>query len=188
MGEIKKHPPVKLIMGMIAADANLFSSVEAPLSQKFGPVDFRSDAMPFDYTDYYSKEMGAHLMRKFLSFEKLIQPEEIVEIKYFTNDLEKEFLYPGTDRRQINLDPGYVSAAKLVLASTKDHIHRTYLRNGIYSEITLRMEKKTFRPWQWTYPDYGSEEYIEIFNEIRRMYMEQLRARGVSAHPIHPIT
>ena len=184
MGEIKEHPPVKLIMGMIAADESLFSSVEASLSQKLGPADFWSDVMPFDYTDYYAREMGSELLRKFVSFGKLIQPEELVEIKLFTNSVEQELLYPNTDRRRINLDPGYVSAAKLILASTKDHIHRTYLKDGIYAETTLRMEKKTFRPWQWTYPDYRSEKYIEIFNEIRRRYMEQLRNSGISAYPI----
>ena len=184
MGEVKKHPPVKLIMGIIAADANLFPSVESLLSQKFGRVDFLSDVMPFDYTDYYIKEMGTNLMRKFMSFEKLIQPEDIVEIKLSTNDLEKKFLYPNTNQRRVNFDPGYLSAAKLVLTSTKDHIHRIYLGRGIYAETTLRMEKKTFRPWQWTYPDYRSDSYIGIFNEIRRIYMEQLRSSGISAHPI----
>jgi len=184
MGEIKKHPPVKLIMGMISADADLFPSAESLLSQEFGSVDFCSDVMSFDYTDYYIKEMGADLTRKFVSFERLIQPDEIVQIKHRTNELEREFLNPETRRRQVNLDPGYVSAAKLVLASTKDHIHRIYLRDGIYAEITLRMEKKSFRAWQWTYPDYRSEEYIRIFNEIRRIYMEQLRSKGISAHPI----
>jgi len=184
MGKIKKHPPVKLIVGMIAADETLFSSAETALSQKFNPLDFHSDIMPFDYTDYYAAEMGTNLMRKFVSFEKLIQPEELVEIKLLTNELEKEFLYPDTDRRRINIDPGYVSAAKLVLASTKDHIHRIYLRDGIYAEITLYVEKGTFRSWQWTYPDYSSEKYIEIFNAIRRIYMEQLRISGISAHPV----
>ena len=184
MGEIRKHPPVKLIIGMIAVDASLFAPVEEPLSQRLGNIDFRSDVIPFDYTDYYTKEMGSDLTRKFVSFEKLIKPEEMVEIKYFTNDLEKEFLYPDTELRRINLDPGYVSAAKLVLASTKDHIHRIHLRDGIYAEITLRMEKNTFRSWQWTYPDYRSEKYIGIFNEIRRIYMEQLRSSGISAHPV----
>ena len=184
MGEIKEHPPVKLITGMIAAHKGLFPSVEASLSGKFGVIDFHSDVMPFGYTDYYIKEMGTDLTRKFIGFEKLIQPEELVEIKLFTNDLEKEFLHPDTHRRRINLDPGYLSAAKLVLASTKDHIHRIHLRDGIYAELTLRMEKKTFRPWPWTYPDYRSEEYIEIFNAIRQAYMEQLRRSGISAHPI----
>lgn len=184
MGEIKGHPPVKLIMGMIAADTSLFQSVEVLLSQKFGPADFWSEVMSFNYTDYYTREMGTDLVRKFISFETLIQPDGIVEIKHFTNDLEKEFLYPDTQRRRVNLDPGYISAAKLVLASTKDHIHRLYLRDGIYAETTLRMEKGTFQAWQWTYPDYRSEKYIEIFNKIRQIYMEQLRSSGISAHPI----
>ena len=184
MGEIKEHPPVKLIMGMIAAHEGLFASVEESLSGRFGVIDFHSDVMIFDYTDYYIKEMGPDLTRKFIGFEKLIHPEELVEIKLSTNDLEKEFLHLDTHRRQVNLDPGYLSAAKLVLASTKDHIHRIHLRNGIYAENTLRMEKKTFRPWPWTYPDYRSEKYIEIFNAIRQAYMEQLRNSGISAHPI----
>jgi hypothetical protein len=169
---------------MIAADEDLFSSAEASLSQKFGSVDFRSDVMPFDYTRYYEREMGSDLLRKFVTFEKMIQPAEIVEIKLFTNELEEEFLYPDTDRRRVNLDPGYVSAAKLVLASTKDHMHRIYLGDGIYAEVTLRMERGTFRSWSWTYPDYSSEKYIEIFNEIRRIYMKQLRDSGLSPHPI----
>ena len=184
MGEIKKHPPVKLIVGMIAADTGLFSSAETALSERYGLTDSQSSILPFDYTDYYTEEMGPDLARKFISFAELIQPEEIVEIKSSTNDLEREFLCPDSNKRRINLDPGYVSAAKLVLATTKDHIHRIHLRNGIYAETTLRMESKTFRPWQWTYPDYRSKEYIEIFNEIRRIYMDQLRRSGISAHPI----
>ena len=182
MGEIKKHSPVKLIVGMITADSALLSSAEDILSQKFGSVDFHSDTMPFNFTKYYIKEMGENLLRKFIGFEKLIQPEEIVEIKHFTNDVEKEFLLDGSSKRRINLDPGYITPAKLILASTKDHIHRIYLRDGIFAEITLQMEGHTFHPWQWTYPDYRSEEYIKIFNEIRQLYMQQLRNGGISSN------
>jgi len=182
MGEIRKHPPVKLIVGMIGIDENIFSSAEESLSAKFGIIDFQSDIYPFIYTNYYIKEMGTNLLRKFIAFERLIQPEKIVEIKLFTNELEKEFLFSGTNNRKINLDPGYVTAAKLILASTKDHIHRIYLQNGIFAEITLWVENKSFQPWQWTYPDYRSQEYIQIFNEIRQLYMSQLRNYGISAH------
>jgi hypothetical protein len=182
MGEIKKHYPVKLIVGMITPDPDLFSSVEEILKQRFGIMDFYSDIMPFDFTKYYIKEMGENLLRKFIGFEKLILPEELVEIKYFTNDIEKEFLLDGSSKRRINLDPGYITPAKLILASTKDHIHRIYLRDGIYAEITLQMEGGTFRPWQWTYPDYRSEGYIKIFNEIRELYMQQLRNDGISSN------
>jgi len=179
MGEIRKHPPVKLIIGMMTPDPELFSSVEEILTQRFGVMDFCSNIMPFNFTDYYIKEMGENLLRKFISFEKFIQPEDIVEIKHFTNEVEKEFLADGTNKRRINLDPGYITAAKLILATTKDNIHRIYLHDGIFAEITLRVEGKTFRPWQWTYPDYQSEEYINLFNQIRQIYLQQLRSNGI---------
>lgn len=176
MGEVKKHLPVKLIVSMIASHRDLFQSAEILLSQKFGVLDFQSQIMPFNYTNYYIKEMGTGLLRRFVGFQKLIEPEELVPIKHFTNELEKKFLNSDTNKRQINLDPGYITAAKLILASTKDHIHRIYLRDGIYAETTLRVENKSFQPWQWTYPDYRSAEYIQIFNEIRQIYMAQIKS------------
>jgi len=182
MGEIKKHPPVKLIVGMISADPSMFLSAEELLSQNFGDIDFRSEIINFDYTNYYTKEMGENLLRKFISFEKLINPDICPKIKHFTNELEKRFLLEGTNKRLINLDPGYVTAAKLVLLSTKDYIHRIYLSDGIYAEVTLEMEGNSFQPWKWTYPDYRSEKYISIFNNIRQMYMRQLRNEGISPH------
>ena len=184
MGDIKKHSPVKLIVGMIATDAELFSSAENILSQRFGEMDFKSEVIKFVYTDYYIKEMGENLLRKFIAFEKLIKPEEIVEIKIYTNELEKEFLRTETSDRKLNLDPGYITAAKLVLATTKDYIHRIYLRDGIYAEVTLEMAGNSFRSWKWTYRDYQTDEYIAIFNKIRQMYMSQIRQDGISPHAI----
>jgi len=182
MGDIKTHPPVKLIVGMIASDVGLFASAESILSGKFGEIDFASEVIKFNYTDYYIKEMGENLLRKFIAFEQFIKPEELIEIKIYTNEVEKEFLSAGTSNRSINLDPGYITAAKLILATTKDNIHRIYLRDGIYAEITLEMAGKSFRPWKWTYRDYRTDEYIAIFNEIRRLYMAQLRQDGISPH------
>lgn len=182
MGKIKGHPPVKLIVGMITSDEKLLNIAEKMLADEFGNIDFHSEILSFDYTDYYEPEMGENLKRKFISFKNLIHPENLAEIKILTNELEKNFLIEGTEKRCINLDPGYLTAAKLVLASTKDHIHRIYLCKGIFAEITLQMQGKTFRPWQWTYPDYRSEEYIKIFNSIRQIYMKQLQDAGISAH------
>jgi len=175
MGEIKSPSLVKLIVGMISAKEDLFKKVEKKMEQKFGPVDFQSPLLPFTYTRYYEDEMGKNLKRKFLSFFSLIDPKEIVEVKLFTNELEQSFLYPNSKRRRINIDPGYLSSSKLVLVTTKNYAHRIYLKKGIYAEVTLRYEGKSFKPWEWTYPDYKSEAYLQIFQEIRKIYRQQIR-------------
>jgi len=160
---------------MISEEEGLFDEAEKKLSQRFGPSDFKSPVLSFRYTDRYEKEMGANLKRKFISFTKLIDPAKIVEIKLFTNQFEENFLYPHSNQRRLNLDPGYITLAKLVLATTKNFQHRIYLREGIYAEITLRYKKgKGFVPWKWTYPDYRSEEYLEIFNHLRKIYYHQI--------------
>jgi hypothetical protein len=63
----------------------------------------------------------------------------------------------------------------MVLATTKDYSHRIYLGQGIYAEVTLRYRRGAFHPWEWTYPDYGSPRYLEIFAHIRDIYAGQLR-------------
>jgi hypothetical protein len=183
MGQIRSHSPVKLIVGIIAAVPDLLAVVHQRLGGRFGRVDFASDLLPFDYTTYYETEMGKDLKRQFVSFEKLISAEELASAKCFSNAVECEFAMGDTASRLVNLDPGYISAAKLVLASTKDHAHRIYLQDGIYAEITLKFYRKTFQPWEWTYPDYRTSTYIDIFNHIRHIYMEQLKGIGLSPHP-----
>ena len=131
MGEIIEPLPVKLFAGMLSQDATLFNELGQKLSDIFGPVDLESPVWPWDHTTYYQKEMGSGLKRKFIFFENLINPDSISQIKLKTIELEGEFLNDAGGRR-INLDPGYLDAAKLVLVSTKDFSHRMYLDNGIY--------------------------------------------------------
>lgn len=180
MGKVKKHQPVKLIAGLIIAEMDILSEVEQKLIDQFGKIDFESELLPFDYTDYYEPEMGEKLMRKFVSFERLLDPGEIAQAKLFTNELEAKFLFPNTTNRRVNIDPGYITFAKLVLVTTKDHAHRIYLRDGIFAEITLAFRNKTFSSCEFTYPDYRTESYIAIFNQIRNIYRRQLRELGYS--------
>lgn len=184
MGQIKPPAPVKLIVGIITANPNLLSGVHHRLEERFGEIDFASRLLAFDFTAYYEDEMGRELQRQFVSFDRLTSPDELAAAKCFSNAVECEFAENRTTHRQVNLDPGYISAAKLVLASTKDHAHRIHLRNGIYAENTLKFRKKTFQPWEWTYPDYRTPAYIEIFNHIRQIYLRQLKTNGLSAHPL----
>lgn len=174
MGKINKHFPVKLVVGFIFKDENSLKKAQCALVKHFGKLDFESKVIPFIHTSYYEKEFGKDLKRKFISFDKLIAPNKLSGIKIFTNKIEKK-LSKGACR-MINIDPGYLNLAKLILATTKDYTHRVYLDNGIYAEVTLFYKDKNFRFWEWTYPDYRAGEYIEVFNNIRDLYEEQIRA------------
>lgn len=172
MGEPKQPTKVKLIMAVFTADVQLFSKAEKELKDKCGAVDFESDVFEFDYTDYYEREMGKNLKKKFLAFRDLINPDDISSIKLFTNELESR--NSAENRRSINIDPGYLSESKLVLASTKNFYHRVYLKEGIYAEVTLYFKEGTFQSLPWTYPDYKADESIKFFNKIRDGYRRQL--------------
>lgn len=176
MGQIRKPKPVKLISSMFTADLELLEVARKRLSETFGPTDYGSDLLPFDHTSYYAAEFGEELMRKIVAFAELVDPGRLAEIKRLTNDLEMGWAREG--KRCINLDPGYVSLSKLVLATTKNHGHRIYVGQGIYAEVTLGYRSKTFYSWKWTYPDYASPPYIAIFNHIRELYLAQLRQGG----------
>lgn len=182
MGVIRPARPVNLICGLISNDPDLMARAVRLLSQHQGPADEVSPLWPFDSTDYYEPEMGPGLQRRFVSFERLINPEELPYIKRLTNDLERRICTEcglPTDQRRVNLDPGYVTLSKLVLATTKDYSHRVYLRDGIYAESTLHYEHGGWQPWPWTYPDYAATTYHPFFEAVR----ERLKAR-LSAPPL----
>ncbi len=171
MGKITLVNPVKMITGFIFKDETVFRKTLILLKKNFGKIDFESPALKFDYTDYYENEFGKGLSRKFVSFKKLVLPDRLAKIKSLTNTLELNLTF--NNKRIINIDPGYLDLAKLVLATTKDFAHRIYLKHGIYAEVTLFYSKNSFTFKEWTYPDYRTPEYIEIFNHIREIYARQ---------------
>jgi hypothetical protein len=180
VGQIRTPRPVKLFVGMLVARTDLFEIAQQETAAKFGAIDAVSDVMPFDFTDYYADEMGPNLLRKFVGFDRLINPKELASAKLFTNELEEKISEQfGNGRRIVNLDPGYVSLSKLVLASTKDYSHRIYLGDGIFGEVTLHFSNSRFNPWPWTYPDYKTEAYRRFFESLRGQYVETLRKVGL---------
>lgn len=180
MGSITKPLPVKAVICVLTTAPDLLPTVYTQLTHRLGPIDFTSELIPFTSTNYYAAEMGQNVQRQFISFERLIDAGTLVEMKLFTNEVEQVFAIKKVegDARRVNLDAGYICLAKLVLASTKDHAHRIYLSDGIYAEITLRFYRKTFQPWEWSYPDYRLSTYIATFNHIRKIYRNQLESIG----------
>ncbi len=182
----RRAQPVKLIVGLLSGDADLLRRARQLLSREFGPADLASDVWPFTQTEYYQDEMGPGLQRLLLSFEHLVMPERLPEIKRATNDLEDRIASECLDPlrpRPVNVDPGYLTLAKLVLATTKDRDHRLYLGDGIYGEVTLHYRGDAWQTWPWTYPDYRQPTYHEFFLRVRERYRAQSAAGSQSPPP-----
>ena len=170
MGLIKPVEEARLFTALLSREEGLIHTAREKLSVSFGPVDFVSEISPWAHTRYYKKEMGTGLKRQFLFFERHILPDTLSNIKNMTNDLEADFRTnadAAMSGRPVNIDPGYLTLAKVVLASTKDYYHRIYIGNGIYAEVTLSYRDKSYQSLPHTYPDYGSREYIDMFNRVR---------------------
>lgn len=174
MGEIRGREPVLLLMGVLAADAALYEQSKRILIEQWGDLCRESTLQPFAHTRYYETEMGPDILRAFVFFKKWIDPAQLADIKVRTNEIEKQFSQGG--KRRVNLDPGYIELSKLVLASTKNFSHRLYIGQGIYAELTLRFQKDSYTPVEWTYPDYQTPEALALFNETRAAYHKELKA------------
>ncbi|MBN2453503.1 MAG: DUF4416 family protein [Candidatus Omnitrophica bacterium] len=172
MGQPGAPHKVKLITGLLSRNADAIRKAGDMLACLFGKIDMESPLMDFRHSEYYTDEMGPGLKRKFLSFEKLADIDDIYDVKLRTNALEKKLSAGG--RRTVNIDPGYIDLAKLVLFSTKDYTHRIYLADGIFAEVTLCYKDGRYHPWPWTYPDYKTEGYLNFFNSVRQLYREQI--------------
>ncbi|BCV25565.1 DUF4416 family protein [Gelria sp. Kuro-4] len=175
MGRVTVPEPVTPIASVFTGDEGLFAAVRAALAERLGPCIYASPVLPFDHTDYYAAEMGPDLKRRLFAFADLVDPGELPALKHWSNSLEAHWAVDG--RRRVNIDVGYITLAKLVLATTKDHAHRLYLGKGIYGEVTLRYVGGRFEPWPWTYPDYASPAYRKICAEIRELHRARLRTR-----------
>lgn len=177
MWKLNDPKPVKLIIGILAADRQaLHTAVEAVID-KFGKTDFVSDVWPFDQTDYYKEQTGRRILRQFVSIERLVEPAELAKIKLKTNKLEQKLATAlGLPLpRPVNLDPGIIEPAKLILASAKNFSHRIYIGRKIYAEVTLVFDKGRWRWFDYTFPDYQQQCYFDFFDKVRTRLVEQLR-------------
>jgi Domain of unknown function (DUF4416) len=169
MGDVSDPTRVLLVIAVISRHEAALEWARQTASQSFGPIALASDAFDFTETEYYTMTMGHGLKKQFIAFERLIDPAGLAEIKRGTNRWEADYAAQNAhaEPRPLNLDPGYITGAKLVLASTKDHAHRIYLRDGIYAELTLMYRHRRWQPLEWTYPDYRRADFHQYFDACR---------------------
>ncbi|MBE0537397.1 MAG: DUF4416 family protein [Phycisphaerae bacterium] len=177
MWTLNKPRPVKLIVGVLAADARCLAAAREAIALEFGAADFISDVWPFTQTQYYEEEAGEHILRQFVSVESLIAPGDLAQIKHRANRLEQALaseLAAGLPR-PVNLDPGYIEPSKLVLASTKNFSHRIYIGDNMYAEVTLTYARGVWIVYPYTFSDYQQKAYHDFFDRVRSRLVEQLK-------------
>jgi hypothetical protein len=171
MGELRTPSPVALMLAVLWKED--FSPAQwKPALEVFGETLCESDAFEFDFSDYYAAEMGTKLKKKFLVFARLIDPATLPEWKLTAMEIEKQFQLDN--RRRVNLDPGYIDSAKLVLATTKNYDHRLYLGRGIYGDVQLRFRHGHYVTNGWTYTDYQRPAHLAFFEKAREKYRARL--------------
>ena len=176
------HRPVLLIAAAFSRYGAALDWAEAMLQMAWGPIVLESPRFDHRETTYYESTMGPDLRKVFFAFEQLIDPATLAERKLqaiaWEYEYRRQLNHP--ESRPLNIDPGYITEAKLVLASTKDRDHRIYLSQGIFAEVTLHFQRGTWASRPWTYPDYQRADYHEFFSRCREFLRQSYRdsARG----------
>jgi hypothetical protein len=177
MGEIRPPPSALLLLAAFSRyPAALEWAAERAVSA-WGPIALASPRFAFGETDFYQATMGAELEKVFWAFERPFDAAQAASAKLQTNQWEDEYakLARHPEPRPLNLDPGYLTLAKLVLTSTKDHAHRIYLGGGIHAEITLHYRDRRWQPHEWTFPDYRRADYQSFLTECRELLHRRVR-------------
>lgn len=163
----KRHPRDPLVKKIIAiliprGNQNNYNKVYNILEYVWGAPERISPKFPFDWTNYYS-EISPNLDRIFFSYAGLYPMSKLVEWKLKAREIEN---MTGTSRT-VNIDPGTLDGARLILASTKGQAHRIYLNNGIFAEVTLCKRKGKWTSFFYTFPDFKSGAYDNWLDTVR---------------------
>jgi len=170
------HPPEKalLFLALLFASKDIIESSLLVFGERFGDILFESPESAWSHSHYYDRELGTPVFRRFIFFSSLFDASTLPEIKLDTNTLEDAFSHNG--KRRINIDPGYITSSKVVLASAKDYSHRLYLGRGIYGEVALYFQGNRFNPMPYTYQDYREPKGLDMFEKARKE-LKKLTAR-----------
>jgi hypothetical protein len=169
MAAIQPHRPVLRVLAAFSRYPAALDWARQTVEGAWGAVALASELFDHRETTYYEATMGTELKKVFLAFEPLADPADLPAWKIESNAWEDDYHRLGghPEARPLNLDPGYLTEAKLVLASTKDRDHRIYLGQGIYAENTLYFYRGGWQPRPWTYPDYRRPDYHDFFARCR---------------------
>jgi len=177
MGQTRPPIPALLITAIASNSVEAIEWGAQQVEEAWGEVWLKTPVFEFDHTSFYNATMGEGIKKQLFAFEQPIDPGILAAVKNRSNAIEKAYegLRSYDVERPINIDPGYVTEAKLVLATIKDRDHRVYLSEGIYGEVTLSYYGKKWNPSRWTYPDYLSPENLDFVEKCRLRLRQKLQ-------------
>jgi hypothetical protein len=184
MADPVAQPLALLLLAAFSRHPTALTWARDRAAREWGPIALESETFVFDQTEYYQPTMGRDLSKVFYAIADPFDPGSLSDLKLQTGQWEREYAALGghPEPRPLNLDPGYLTLGKLVLASTKDFAHRIYLRNGIHAEITLYFRHGRWQDHQWTFPDYRREDYQRYFSQCRD-YLHDLARKARRTTP-----
>ena len=186
MGSVKQHPPCLQIIAAFSASESVLEWLWKRIAMERSSIALLSPIYPFEESAYYRATMGEGLKKQFAVLADWYDPANLSADKLLMHTWESELAASNLFevKRPINIDPGYMSMTKLVLASTKNREHRLYLRDGIYAEVTLAFRDQRWQGLPWTYPDYQREDF-RVFFEVARKHLAK-KVSSVLRKPIAP--
>lgn len=167
-----RDPLVKKVLALLVPRGNseIFEAVKRSLAEVWGEPERVSPLFPFVWTNYY-EDIAPQLDRIFFSYPGLYPMSKLPDWKVQSCGIERA---SGPSRR-VNLDPGTLDGARLVLASTKGQAHRIYLRDGIFAEVTLCRRKGKWERFFYTFPDFKSGAYDNWLESVREDWKDQIK-------------
>lgn len=184
MNMLRAHLPAIRFAAIFSQESSTIDWACEKAQKHWGEIFLQSADIEFDVTSYYDQSMGQGLLKRLVGFRDLVDPTELVTSKLQGIEWENAFRLenPSDVERPLNIDPGYLTEAKVVLMTTKDRDHRLYIGQGIYAEITLRYQLPgKWDALRWTYPDYKLDEYHQFFFTCRDRLRRDLQQLAKSS-------
>lgn len=180
MAKTRGIEPVVRFVAVISRRPEVVAWAHRRVEDRWGEIRLAGEPMPFEAGGYYTDEMGAGLQKTLFALWPPCDPAGLADWKLETNRWEQEAAseFAGGPVRPLNLDPGYITQAKLVLATVKDRDHRIYLRDGIFAEVTLSYTGGRWVDHRWTYPDYRTEPVRRFADDCRGRLRTHLKQTG----------
>ena len=170
------HEPVKPFIGVITGHPDLMKELRPHLKRKWGEIDVESSLFPLPRETPHDEDLGPDLYRKLFSFRTLMAPDRLVDAKTWAVSVESRSawkrLTPAT--RPLDIDPGYLTLSKIVLASAFDRSHRIALGNGVHAEVLMHWGSRVYTPREWTTPDFRTRPVARFFCQARERLKDQI--------------